>query len=131
MAEKKRSGVLPKFGMAAAAFAAFLVIVTLPQPAAALQTATKFFAVCIPLVIASAVLRQFVDAAKQKIVKAVLDSLHLVVTSAGDIGCGIGIYWVFRNVSEGSAQLFLSASLISWVVVGLIGLAVERFAQKG
>jgi len=117
-------------GIAGAAFACFLVIVSLPAPSAPLLRAAKFFAVGIPAVVAGAVLdsmrREAVDAGT----KAITFLLRLLFLLIGDISCVIGIYSVFRHASAASGRLFLLSSFVCLLVIGAMVVRVVQFGRS-
>jgi hypothetical protein len=130
MADKSEPGI-SILGIAGAAFACFLVIVSVPAPSAPLLRAAKFFAVGIPVVVAGAVVdsmhRQAVDMGT-KAIAFLLRSLSLII---GDICCVIGIYLVFRHVSAASGRLFLISSLVCLLVLGAMVVRVVEFGRGG
>jgi hypothetical protein len=130
MSEKSTGPSIPQFGMAAAAFACFLVIMSLPTPSNELRRSVEFFAVCIPLVIAAAFLRHTRANARKKGLRLGLWWLWLAATAVGDIGCGIGVYWAFRHISPSAAKSFLATAMFSWFAVGFIDMAVTAAEHK-
>jgi hypothetical protein len=131
MSEETPNNDIPELGMAAAAFACLLVAVSIEHPSAELLEAVRIFAVTIPLVVAGV----FVRMLRRNVTKPWLRKgfliLRLGCILVGDVGCGIGIYWMFRHVSNVAADRFLATSLISWIVVGFLGMiaGAAGFAQ--
>ena len=127
---KESNNVFPELGMAAAAFACFLVVVSISSPSDQLRRAVAFFAVCIPIVIAGAFLARLRENGDPNWLKAVLMTLRLACVAVGDVGCGIGIYWVFAHVSETSANRFLTTALLCWFTLALLDLAIKDIRRR-
>lgn len=129
MAESSSSVSIPELGMAAAGFASLLVVASLESPSDQLRQATRYFAVGIPIVIAGAFIADMHRRATRAFVRTGLWILRMACILVGDVGCGVGVYWVFRHVSSSSATLFLTVAITSWVAVGLLEMAVIRFGD--
>lgn len=130
MAENNSEVRIPELGMAAVSFACFLVIVSLPSTSPELYKAVEYFAVSIPIVVAGAFIAIMREGAVPGWPKAVLRVLRLACALVGDVGCGIGIYWVFAHVSPVSSKRFLNTVLLCWLGVGLIQMAVNAIGYK-
>jgi len=116
--------------MAAAAFACFLVVISISSPSDQLRRAVAFFAVCIPIVIAGAFLARLRENADRNWLKAALMTLRLACVAVGDVGCGIGIYWVFGHVSETAANRFLTTALLCWFTLALVDLVIRDIRRR-
>ena len=130
MPRTSNDAVIPEFAIVAAAFACFLVVVSIPSPSNELLQAVQFFSVGIPVVVAGAFIPGLRGKTDREWVKSILYVLRLVCLAIGDIGCGIGIYWVFRHVSSQSARYFLATALVCWFVVWLLDVVLRRFGRK-
>jgi hypothetical protein len=124
------NNVLPELGMAAAAFACFLVIVSISSPSDQLRRAVAIFAVCIPIVVAGAFVSIIRRNADQNWIRSALMVLRLACIAVGDVGCGIGIYWVFAHVSATAARQFVTTAIICWFVIGLLDVAIRKLHLK-
>jgi hypothetical protein len=111
---------IPELGMAAAGFACVLVIVSVDSPSAALQRAGELFAASIPLTIAGVFVQARMKKSDPVWLQNALLTLRLVCILFGDIGCGIGIYWVFRDMSDSAGATFLGVALGCWLAVALL-----------
>lgn len=129
MAEDSKN-VLPELGMAAAAFGCFLVVVSISSPSEQLRRAVTFFAVCIPIVVAGAFVSIFQKTADRNWIKSALGILRLLCILVGDVGCGIGIYYVFAHVSATAANRFIRTAIICWIVVGLLDVAMRKLQKN-
>jgi hypothetical protein len=127
MADRSEPGI-SILGIAGAAFACFLVIVSVPAPSAPLLRAAKFFAVGIPVVVAAAVLDSMYRQAVDNGTKAVTFLFRFLLLLIGDISCVIGIYSVFRHVSPASGRLFLICTFVCSLLVAAL---VVRVVQLG
>lgn len=128
MPKKSNRPSIPEFGIVAAAFACVLVVVSIPVPSDELHQAVRFFAVSIPLVIAGAFLRTLTH--KTSWVRWVLRFMRILCGGIGDIGCGIGIYWVFRHVSPPAARMFLTTALVCWLTIGALDFVLTVSSNK-
>ena len=129
MAEDSK-GVLPELGMAAAAFASLLVVVSMPSPSDELRRAVAIFAISIPVVIAGAFVSILSHNGDGKWVSRTLTILRYVCLVVGDVGCGIGIYWVFAHVSATAGRRFVTSAIICWVVIGVLGAILGCLRRK-
>ena len=116
---------IPELGMAAAAFACFLVVASVERPSSDLLEAVRIFAVTIPVSVAGVFLGLIRRGASGNGARMALSILRLGCVAVGDVGCGIGVYCVFSHVSNVAARRFLTTSLLLWVAVGLLGLIVD------
>jgi len=120
---------IPELGMAAAAFACFLVAASVERPSSELLEAVRVFAVTIPVSVAGVFIKLIRRGASEKWARITLLILRLGCVLVGDIGCAIGVYWVFSHVSNVAADRFLKTSLLSWLAVGLLGF-VASFRER-
>ncbi len=84
----------------------------------------------IPVVIAGAFVSLLMRRADIKWVKTALWILRLICILIGDVGCAIGIYFIFRHVSSPAARDFLITALVCWLALGLLDMAVSRFGRQ-
>ena len=127
---KNSTVTVPELGMAAAAFACFLVVVTLPSPSDQLLRAVGLFGLCIPIVVAGAFVVNLRSRVNPPWAKMVLLVLRIACVAVGDVGCGIGIYWVFAHVSQSAAKRFITTAILCWLVIGFLGFAVELLNDR-
>jgi hypothetical protein len=121
---------IPELGMAAAAFACFLVVVSVEHPSSELLEAVRIFAVTIPVSVAGVFVGITQRGDKENWARITLWILRLGCVLVGDVGSGIGVYWVFSHVSNVAAGRFLATSLLAWLAVGLLTLIVGLTGAK-
>src|SRR5258706_15374550 len=112
MAEENSGSPIPELGMAAAAFACLLVVVSIERPSADLLQAVRIFAVTIPVAVAGAFVVIIRRTKERPSIRMALWILRLCCTAIGDVGCAIGVYFIFRHLSGTAARHFLTTSLM-------------------
>jgi len=117
-------------GMAAAAFAALLVVVGVEHRSPELLHAVGFFSVSIPLCVAAAFLRMVAGEQIDPGPRSLVQMLRIFCGAAGNLGCGIGLYWVLRHVSVPAARHFLITAIVCYIGVFVLDMGLGRPWRK-
>jgi hypothetical protein len=119
--ERERLSAVSALGLVGISFGSVLVIANIRPFEENASTAANFFAVCIPLgtgaYVANAVLSVWFTT---KWLKATLTVLYFFSMVIAQFGCAIGLYWLFRHISDLSGQLFLWTAVGCYVAIGVL-----------
>jgi hypothetical protein len=127
-AEKSRFQI-PPLGLAAAAFAGFLVLASMGSLDEDLLKAARLFAAGIPLLIVTAWAQHAVKEMPYPKPRSIIETAAQMASVIADILCAIGLYDLFRHVDP------LAGSIFGWFVfasvVVIVGIeAVNELSSK-
>lgn len=113
---RKRTSPFPHMGLAAAAFAAVLVVFSMDSPSEIAKRAVVWFAIGIPLAVASPAIWYTRERVGKEWLLITLSYVAILVGGIGDIACLGGIYLLFKSVSPDAATLFFRISIVAYVL---------------